>query len=159
MEEKVNNILSKLRRRIEDVEKCAAWNSDVLGEHSKELEHHSHELKRQRKGIESNRNEIECLSRKVKTEHQYEQKENYSEFSKKKGINFLIKKIKCTKIDVTDYSFLPNSLLSMVAHFSITGTDENYIPMFSKTNLFLVDLRLDNKVAFQLYVVETPVCV
>ena len=84
MEEKVNNILSKLRRRIED----------VLDEHSKELDHHSHELKRQRKGIESNRNDIECLSKKVETEHQYEQKKNYSEFSKKKGINFLIKKIK-----------------------------------------------------------------
>ena len=92
MEEKVNNIRSKLEHRIEEVAKCAAWNSDVLDEHSKELDHHSHELKRQRKGIESNRNDIECLSKKFKTEHQYEQKENYSEFSKKKGINFLIKK-------------------------------------------------------------------
>ena len=126
MEEKVNNILSKLQRRIED----------VLDEHSKELDHHSHELKRQRKGIESNTKEIECLAKKVKTEDQYEQKENNSESFKKKGINFLMKKIKYTKIDFTDYSLLPNSLVSMVAHFCITGKDENYIPIFLKRICF-----------------------
>ena len=71
MEEKVNNIRSKLEHRIEEVE---------------------NKLKRQKDRIDSNAKEIECLSKKVKTEHQYKQKENYSEFSKKKGINFLVKK-------------------------------------------------------------------
>ena len=78
MEGKVNNIRSKLERRIEEVQK--------------EISQHSQALKRQKDRIESNTNEIECLSKKVKMEHQYKQKENYSGFSKKKGINFLIKK-------------------------------------------------------------------
>jgi len=126
VEEKVNNIRSKLELRIEKVEK---------------------ELKRQNDRIES-------LSTKVKTEHQYKQKENYSEFSEKKGINFLI-----IINFFTDYLFLPNSLVSMLTHFSITGTDRYYIPMFSQAKLFLVDLRLDNKVVIQLYCGATPVYV
>ena len=43
-------------------------------------------------------------------------------------------------IDLTDYSFLSNSLVSMLMYFSIFSTDESYIPIFSYTELFLVDL-------------------
>ena len=49
-------------------------------------------------------------------------------------------------IDLTNYSFLPNSLVSMLTHFSVTSTDGNYIPMFFWTKLFLVDVRPSNKV-------------
>ena len=88
VEEKVNNIRSKLEHRIEEVE---------------------NKLQRQKDRIDSYAKEIECLSKKVKTEHQYKQKENYSEFSKNKGINFLIKKIKYTMIDFMIIRFYPIS--------------------------------------------------
>ena len=95
VEEKVNNIRSKLAHRIEEVEN--------------KVTQHSQELKCQKDRIDINTKEIECLSKNVKTEHQYKQKENYSEFSKNKGINFLIKKIKYTIIDFTIIRFYPIS--------------------------------------------------
>ena len=90
MEEKVNNIRSKLEHRIDEVEN--------------KVTQHSHKLQRQKDRIESNAMEIECLSK-----HQYKRKENYSKFSKNKGINFLIKKIKYTIIDFTIIRFYPIS--------------------------------------------------
>ena len=51
-------------------------------------------------------------------------------------------------MDLTDYSFLPSSLVSMLTYFSMSSTDEGYIPIFSYTRLFLVDLRPSNKVVF-----------
>ena len=51
-------------------------------------------------------------------------------------------------IDLTDYSILPNSLVSMLTYFSMSSTDEGYIPIFSYTKLFLVDFRPNNKVVF-----------
>ena len=51
-------------------------------------------------------------------------------------------------IDLTDYSFLPNILVSTLTYFSQSSTDEGYIPIFSYTKLFLVDLRPNNKVVF-----------
>ena len=62
-------------------------------------------------------------------------------------------------IDLTDYSFLPNDLVSMLTQFSIISSDRNYIPMFSRTELFLVYLRLNNKVVIQFYCVQIPVSV
>ena len=58
-------------------------------------------------------------------------------------------------IDLTDYSLLPNSLVSMLPHFGITGTDVNYIPMFSWTKLFSVDLSFNNEVVIQLHYVKS----
>ena len=52
------------------------------------------------------------------------------------------------KIDLTDYSFLPSSLVSMLTYFSMSSIDKGYIPIFSNTKLFLVDLRSNNKVVF-----------
>ena len=43
---------------------------------------------------------------------------------------------------------LPNDLVSMLTYFSMSGAEKDYIPMFSWTNLFLVVLRLNNKVIF-----------
>ena len=51
--------------------------------------------------------------------------------------------------------FLPNSLVSMLTYFSMSSTNEGYIPIFSHTKLFLVDLRPNNKVVFSLTVQET----
>ena len=42
----------------------------------------------------------------------------------------------------------------MLPHFGITGTDGNYIPMFSWTKFFSVDLRLNNEVVIQLHCVK-----
>jgi hypothetical protein len=39
-------------------------------------------------------------------------------------------------------------LVSMLTYFSMSGAEKDYIPMFSWTNLFLVVLRLNNKVIF-----------
>ena len=50
-------------------------------------------------------------------------------------------------IDLTNYSLLPNGLVSMLTYFSMSGADKDYIPMFS-WNLFLAVLRLNNKVIF-----------
>ena len=58
-------------------------------------------------------------------------------------------------IDLTNYSFLPNSLVSMLTYFSMSSTDEGYIPIFSYTKLFFVDLRPNNKVTFSHTVQET----
>ena len=58
-------------------------------------------------------------------------------------------------IDLTDYSFLPNSLISMLTYFSLSSTDEGYIPIFFYTKLFLVDLRPNNKVVFSRTTQET----
>ena len=58
-------------------------------------------------------------------------------------------------IDHTDYSFLPNSLVSMLTYFSFSSTDEGYIPIFSYTKLFLVDLRQNIKVVFSRTAQET----
>ena len=58
-------------------------------------------------------------------------------------------------IDVTDYSFLPNSLVSMLTYFSMSSIDKGYIPIFSNTKLFLVDLRPNNKVVFSRSAQET----
>ena len=58
-------------------------------------------------------------------------------------------------IDLTDTSFLPNSLVSMLMYFSMSSTDEGYIPIFSYTKLFLVDLRLNNIVVFSRTAQET----
>ena len=41
-----------------------------------------------------------------------------------------------------DYSLLPNGLVSMLTHFSMSGADKDYHPMFSWTNLFLAVLIL-----------------
>ena len=58
-------------------------------------------------------------------------------------------------IDLTDYSFLPNSLVSMLTYFNMSSTYEGYIPIFSYTKLFLVDLRPNNKVVFSRIAQET----
>ena len=58
-------------------------------------------------------------------------------------------------IDLTEYSFLPNSLGSMLMYFTMSSTDEGYIPIFSCTKLFLVDLRPNNKVVFSHTAQET----
>ena len=52
------------------------------------------------------------------------------------------------RLYLTDYSFLPNSLVSMLTYFSVSSTDEGYIPIFSYTKLALVDLRPNNKFVF-----------
>jgi hypothetical protein len=49
-------------------------------------------------------------------------------------------------IDLTDYSLVPN--VSMLKYFRMSGADKGYIAMFSRTNLFLAILRLNNKVIF-----------
>ena len=54
----------------------------------------------------------------------------------------------CNKVYSFHYSFLPNSLVSMLTNFIISSTDGDYIAMFSETNVFLVDLRLSIKVVF-----------
>ena len=62
------------------------------------------------------------------------------------------KKALCEKIlidlTVTDDSYLPYSLVSMLTHSSISITGGDYIPMFSEMKLFLVDPRLHIKVVF-----------
>ena len=60
-----------------------------------------------------------------------------------------------TLIDLPDYSSLPNSLISMLTYFSMSSTDEGYIPIFSNTKLFLVDLRSNNKVVISRRAQET----
>ena len=57
--------------------------------------------------------------------------------------------------DLTDYLFLPNSFVSMLTLLSISITDGNCILLFSKTKLFFVDLRLNNKVVFRPTALET----
>ena len=57
-------------------------------------------------------------------------------------------------LDLTDYwLFYPTSfgLVSMLTYFGVSRADTNYIPMFSRTNLFLDVLSLNNKVILTLY--------
>ena len=63
--------------------------------------------------------------------------------------------IRRNKIDLTDYSFLPNSLVSMLIYFCMFSTDEGYIPIFSYTKLFLAHLKPNNKVVFSRTAQET----
>ena len=70
-------------------------------------------------------------------------------------IDYLYNVIKNHPIDLTDYSFLPNSLVSMLTYFSMSSIDKGYIPIFSNTKLFLVDLRPNNKVVFSRSAHET----
>ena len=62
-------------------------------------------------------------------------------------------------IDLTDYSFLPNSLVSILTNLRITSADGNHIPMFSESQMFLDDLRLNNKVVIWLHCLQTRVSV
>ena len=73
------------------------------------------------------------------------------------NVNFLAKNNRTDfkAIDLTDYLFLPNSLVSMLMYFSMSSTDEGCIPIFSYTKLFLVDLRRNNKVIFSRTAQET----
>ena len=57
-----------------------------------------------------------------------------------------IKLLYCIVLYLIDYSFLPYSLVSMLTYFSMSSTDEGYIPIFFYTKLFVVDLRPNNKV-------------
>ena len=57
--------------------------------------------------------------------------------------------------DLTDYSFLPNSFVSMLTLLSISITDGNCNLVFSKTKLFFVDLRLNDNVVFRPTALET----
>ena len=47
----------------------------------------------------------------------------------------------------------------MLTHFSMSSADERYIPIFSDTKLFLVDLRPNNIVVFSRTTQETWVSV
>ena len=47
----------------------------------------------------------------------------------------------------------------MLSYFSMSRTDEGYVPIFSHTKLFLVDLRPNNKVVFSPNAQETWVSV
>ena len=58
-------------------------------------------------------------------------------------------------IDLTDYSFLPNSLVSMLTYFSMSIIDRSYIPIFSNTKLFLIDLQANDKLLFSRSAQET----
>ena len=57
--------------------------------------------------------------------------------------------------DFTDYSFLPNGLVSMLTYFSMFSTDEGCIPIISFTKLFLVDPRPNNIVILSRTAQET----
>ncbi len=111
--EKLDHIHSKLHYRIEELEKQQANHSERLEHHSgqldhlseqldhhseehehhkEQLEHHSEQLdhlskesEHQGKILMRHSEELECLNKKVWTEN--EEKENYSEFFDKKGIN------------------------------------------------------------------------
>ena len=58
-----------------------------------------------------------------------------------------------------NYSFLPNSLVSMLTYFSLSSTVKGYIPISSYTKLFLVYLRPNNQVVFSHNAQETWVSV
>ena len=52
-------------------------------------------------------------------------------------------------IDLTDYSRLPNGLVSMFAFFSLASVRKGYVPTtFFCTNLFVVELKLNHKLIF-----------
>jgi uncharacterized phage infection (PIP) family protein YhgE len=60
--EELDNLKSRLFCKIDEVERCAADNSE-------KLQHNSKELKRQAEKIERNTDEIESLHKKMRTEH------------------------------------------------------------------------------------------
>ena len=77
-------------------------------------------------------------------------------------VRLLMIRAKFARTDLTDYSFLPNGLVSMLTQFSIISSDRNYIPLiptFSRTELLLVYFRLNNKVVIQFYCVQIPLSV
>ena len=92
MLEKLDHIHSKLQYRIEELEKQQAKQLEHHSEHSKQLEHHSEQLdhhseehEHHSEQLRRHSEELACLNKKVRTED--EEKETYSEFSDKKGIN------------------------------------------------------------------------
>ena len=85
MLEKLNHIHSKQLYRIEELEKLQAKHSKQLDHHSKHLDHLSKEGEHQGKRLRRHSEELASLNKKVRTED--EEKETYSEFSDKKGIN------------------------------------------------------------------------
>jgi hypothetical protein len=84
--------------------------------------------------------------------------EKFHKKNAKSGIMHVMESLICNStrncsfsyaIDLTCYSLLPNGPVSMLTYFSMSGADKDlYIPMFFWTNLFLADLRLNNKVIF-----------
>ena len=98
MLEKLDHIHSKLRYRIEELEKLQANHSKQLDNHSEELDHlskehthHSEQLEHlskqgehQNKRLRRHSDELACLNKKSRTE---DEEKVYSEFSNKKGIN------------------------------------------------------------------------
>ena len=82
---KLDHIHSKLLYRIEELEKLQAKHSKQLDHHSKQLDHLSKEGEHQGKRLRRHSEELACLNKKVRTED--EEKETYSEFWDKKGIN------------------------------------------------------------------------
>ena len=106
MLEKLDHMHSKLRYRIEELEKLQANHSKRLDHHSEQLEHHSEQLdhhseqldhhskqldhlskegEHEGKRLRRHSEELASLNKKVRTED--EEKETYSEFWDKKGIN------------------------------------------------------------------------
>ncbi len=85
MLEKLDHTHSKLRYRIEELEKLQAKHSKQLDHHSKQLDHLSKEGEHQGKRLRRHSEELASLNKKVRTED--EEKETYSEFWDKKGIN------------------------------------------------------------------------
>ena len=85
MLEKLDHIHSKQLYRIEELEKLQAKHSKQLDHHSKHLDHLSKEGEHQGNRLRRHSEELACLNKKVRTED--EEKETYSEFSDKKGIN------------------------------------------------------------------------
>ena len=85
MLEKLDHIHSKQLYRIEELEKLQAEHSKQLDHHSKHLDHISKEGEHQGKRLRRHSEELASLNKNVRTED--EEKETYSEFSDKKGIN------------------------------------------------------------------------
>jgi len=52
------------------------------------------------------------------------------------GNQIFIFSLQVHAIDLTDYLFLPNSLVSMLTHFSLARTDGNQFQCFSAQNCF-----------------------
>jgi hypothetical protein len=51
--------------------------------------------------------------------------------------NLMMKKCSLYSTDLTDYSHLPNGLVSMLIYFTMSGADKDYIPMFSSRDEFV----------------------
>ena len=103
-----------------------------------------------RTGESNDRREIELCMKAI---------DFYDPFSMAKIFCFPIAWSGFVSIDLTDYSFLPSSLVSMLTYFNMSSRDEGYIPVFSYTKLFLVDLRPNNQVVFSRTAQETSVSV